>query len=112
MVYRLVVAKHRSRDEWARLVARWRASGESGRRFADRHGLSTTSLYTWGRRLAVEGHDAEAEPSFTEVRVVGAEPSVQDGRLEVVTRSGRAVRVLGEVDVDQLRAVLEAVEGC
>ena len=71
MVYRQAVAKHRSRDEWARLVARWRASGESGRRFAERHGLSTTTLYTWGRRLALEEDEAEAVPSFAEVRVVG-----------------------------------------
>jgi len=71
LVYREAVAKHRSRDEWARLLARWRASGESGAKFADRHGVSTASLYDWRRRLEAEEIEAEVEPAFTEVRVVG-----------------------------------------
>ncbi len=112
MVYREVVAQHRSRDEWARLVARWRASGESGARFAERHGLSASTLYDWGRRLEPEDDGAEVEPSFAEVRVVDHSPSAQSGGLEIVTRSGRVVRVTGEVDADQLRTVLEVVEGC
>ncbi len=74
--------------------------------------MSVTSLYTWGRRLEAEELEADPEPSFTEVRVVGPDSPTRTGGLEVVTRSGRVVRVLGDVDIDQLRAVLEAVEGC
>lgn len=112
MVYREVVAQHRSRDEWARLVARWRASGKSGKRFAERHGLSASSLYDWGRRLETDEVEVDREPAFAELRVVDRGSSARLSGLDIVTHSGRVVRVSGEVDPDQLRTVLEVVEGC
>jgi hypothetical protein len=33
------------------------------------------------------------------------------GRLEVVLGNGRRVRIVGEIDVEQLALVLEAAEG-
>jgi hypothetical protein len=60
--------------------------------------------------LVVQPHEA-----FTEVRVRGAESTVlgtSRGTIEIVAHSGRIIRVVGPVDVDQLRATLEAVEEC
>lgn len=107
----------RTRAEWSKWVQKWRASGLSGTEFATRHGLSQGSLYRWGRLLEDDdGVEVEAGTKppmrFAEVQVrdVGSKPRA--GVLELVSRSGWVVRLVGEVDVEQLRAVLEVVETC
>ena len=91
-------------------MARWKASGVSGTVFAERHGLKRSSLYEWGRKV-----EEASETAFTEVRVdatSGLASSGGETGIEIETKSGRVVRVRGEVDVEQLRRVLEAVEQC
>lgn len=94
----------RTREEKASWVAKWRASGESGRKFAAQHGLKESSLYVWGREFG-------EKPEFTEVRIRSSGNEVE-AVLEVVLGRGRVVRVRGPVDGAQLRAVVEAVESC
>jgi len=89
-------------DERKKWATRWRASGLSGRAFARKHGLQVESVYRWGREFP----EVDA---FTEVVVApGRGPSL--AALEVVLANGRVVRVRGEVDGNQLRAVVEALE--
>lgn len=109
-----MAAKHynrRSRDEWKSLVARWRASGLSGTKFAEQHGLSDSALHRWGHIFEDE---AGADVGFKPVRVRGASTSTasEAGVIEIVARSGWVVRVAGGVDVQRLRAVLEVVGSC
>jgi len=98
--------------EW---VAEWRGSGLSGLEFARRHGLSHGSLYRWGRLL---GDDGEVEVPNSKEMVTFAEVRIREGApqpeasIEVVARNGWVVRLRGRVDVEQLRAVLEAVDPC
>ncbi|MDD9972078.1 MAG: hypothetical protein OXR73_37880 [Myxococcales bacterium] len=105
-------------DEWSEVVARWRASGETSKVFAARHGVKAGTLLWWSSRLPKEGLERQRvkrrgrEPEFTQVRVKSAPTADARGRVEVVTRSGRVVRVEGVVDAGALRAVIEAVESC
>jgi hypothetical protein len=103
--------ERRSRDEWSGWVARWKASSLSGTKFAERHGLSEGSLYRWARVLEAEGRVAEVV-GFKEVRVREPSSPPKTGVIEIVARTGRVVRVVGEVDVEQFRAVLEVVDPC
>jgi transposase-like protein len=113
-----------SRAEW---VAQWRASGLPARVFGEQHGLSASTLHQWSHRLGSSGVTSRSavvrrkrsEPSFAEllrVRPSAAEDHRQALQIasviEIVLRSGRVVRVHGEVDRDRLRAVLEVVEAC
>jgi transposase-like protein len=101
------MARHRSEAERAQWVSRWRASGASCERFARKHGLSSGTLYRWSRGA---GQDVgTAVPGFAEVRVVG---EVSSAALELEHRSGCVVRVRGDVDEAQLRAVLRALGTC
>lgn len=103
----------RSREEWARWVKRWEASGLPGTKFAQKHGLAHRSLYWWRGRLQTEGEsDTSPTETFTEVRVREAEPEKSAAALEIVVHGGQVIRVKGQVDADQLRAVIEVVEGC
>ena len=84
-----------------------------GTKFAERHGLAYRSLYWWRGRLQAEGESGTPSTEmFTEVRVQEVEPDVSAVALEIVAHGGRVIRVKGEVDVDQLRAIIEVVEGC
>lgn len=109
-----MAAKHynrRSRDEWKSWVAKWRASGLGGTKFAEQHGLSDSALYRWSHIFEDE---ARSEVEFKPVRVRGTTTSAapEAGTIEIVARSGWVVRVSGDVDDQRLRAVLEVVGSC
>ena len=80
--------------------------------------MSPTSLYAWQARFRDERTLVEQggpEDAFLPVAVdEGAPKESRDPHawLEIVTRSGRVVRVHGEPDERALRAVLEAAERC
>jgi len=78
----------------------------SGREFAREHGLQVEAVYRWGREFPEVDNQHDG---FTEV-VLSPERQQSSTGLEVVLTSGRVVRVLGKVDADQLRAVVEALE--
>jgi hypothetical protein len=108
---------HRGAAEWAKIIASWRASGLSGREFADAHDVGVASLYGWAARLDLEPPGPLMAPAFAEIRVADAAPrsTKAEGptaRIEVVARSGRVIRVVGAVDADALRVVLEVAERC
>ena len=108
---------NRDSAEWAEIIAAWRASGLSGREYADAHDLGVGSLYGWAARLEPEGPEAPRFPAFAEVHVIDPvrratssdEPSA---RIELVSRSGRVIRVMGAVDAETLGVVLEVAERC
>ena len=113
--------KRRGRNsaaEWSKIVASWRASGETSRIFAERHGLSAKTLLCWSSRLLKESERSRRAkspaktPGFTRVRVTSTSVAPEGGRMEVVARGGRVIRWEGSVDADALRAALQAVESC
>jgi transposase-like protein len=97
---------------WRRMVRQWRRSGLSVRAFCRLHDLSEPSMYAWRRTLAQRDADTF---QFVPVEVVPEEPShaVGDGdqgRLELVLRDRRRLRIAPGFDADTLRQVLAVLE--
>lgn len=87
------------REEWERLVAKWRASGQTARQFAESHGVKDSALRYWGARLADEARQAEmavgrraprasSTPALARVVRVGEPPPE--------TATGRVLIVIGK----------------
>lgn len=112
----------RSAAEWSEIVQAWKASGETAKQYASRHGLNAGTLGWWRSQLSKQAYISAAPrpgrrarrntsaAAFTEVVV--KPPAPIESPLEVVTRSGHRVVVRGRVDAASLRAVLSVLETC
>ena len=92
-----------------RLVAQWRASGESRASFARRHHLPGWTFWYWCRKLSGEPRtDVDDPPPATFVPVrLAVEP---DGPvIEIVWSGGERVHVRTGASVDLVRAVVTAL---
>ena len=92
--------------KWRDLIDRQRASGLSVARFCRRNGVAASSFFAWKRKLA----SPPATPAFVEAAVARA-PSLPAGRIEVLLRCGRRVRVGMGFDRGLLAEVVAALEG-
>jgi transposase-like protein len=112
-----------------RIVWRWRRSGESASKFGGRLGISQWALYAWAklagsgvgrqgrasgkRRSRLAATKPSAAHDFVPVQLVQDEqvgsPAARDGIVEIQFRGGEVVRVVGEVSIERVRAVLAAV---
>jgi hypothetical protein len=109
----------RSRSEWEREVAQWRSSGRSAADYARERGVKAGTLLWWSaqlkrKRTPVRG--VEATPvAFLPLHVRETHPErsvmATGSTIEVILGNGRRVRVVGQVDVEQLERVLAAAEG-
>ena len=106
-----------SAAEWAKRVQAWKSSGASAERFATAHGWSWHTLRWWAARLKQPTSTTAGARRATAlgfVRLVAAKaerPAPSDAALlEVVTATGRTVRVRPGVDIELLRQVVEALE--
>jgi hypothetical protein len=98
------MAKQSRAARMAKLVARWRASDESGARFARRHGVPPWTFWYWSRKVSADRSASPAPPpTFVPVRVA---PPVDTGVIEIVLAGGDRVRVRAEASVDLVRAVV------
>ncbi len=125
----------KARRKWQRLISEQARSGQSGAGFCRERGLCRSHFYWWKKRLRAAGPDGLRPPltKFVEVKLtpavperVGAGPASRaevlarpaadpplagDGRVEVVLRNGRSLRVGPGFDaahVQALAAVLES----
>lgn len=88
------------------VLAAWTASGLSRRQFVRRHGLSTSRLKYWRRRLGSAG-----ELRFHEVELVRSPAGSSDsGGVEIVLQHGRRVVVRRGFDAELLEAVVRTAE--
>jgi transposase-like protein len=111
-----------------RIVERWRRSGESASEFGGRLGISQWALYDWAKQAGRgSGHrgsgsrrrprpgatTASEEQGFVPVQLVQDEQvgwlAPSDGFVEILFRGGEVVRVVGEVSIERVRAVVMAV---
>src|SRR5690348_17095174 len=98
---RASIATH---EAWAERVKLWRESGESGRDFARRHGVSSASLYQWAKRV-------EGKPSTRFLKLV-PRSSASTPSADVVVEVGTArVRVARGFDAELLAEVVKALSG-
>jgi transposase-like protein len=102
---------------WRGLLLRWQASKLSVRAFCDEHEVSEQSFYAWRRTIAERDRQAGATgrrinpvdnlPTFVALTVASPLPSPM---LEVVSASGRVIRVPPAFDAATLRRLLTLVE--
>lgn len=98
------------RTQMARLVKEWGRSGETGRAFAARNGITAAKLFYWKLRLV--GRDrgrGKRTHRFVPVRVVGREQWGVAGLLEIVLDSGARVRVSEGVSEETLRRAIRVL---
>jgi len=110
----------RSRAEWRKHVALWRASGLTAQEYAAKAELNPGTLKFWKYVLAKEGRSSlvgpklrtgggrTAGPEFPLIEVRG--PSRSDDRFEVELANGLRVRVPTSFNADALRRLLTALE--
>ena len=99
------MAQKRTAAQMARLVTRWRKSGESRAAFARRHGVSGWSFWYWCRKLSETAPAQTAVPLFVPVRVT---PEAE-ASIEIVLSDGARVRVREGTSVEWVRAVVMAL---
>lgn len=63
-----------TRTFWKKHVVGWRASGETAKQYSERHGLATTSLWSWASRLKREGEVADVAIRWAKVKVATVAP--------------------------------------
>jgi hypothetical protein len=105
---------NRSAEQWTALIAEQEASAVSMSQFARERGIPLASLLNRKRKLrenADSGRSPKAKQEFSEVVVVPRVRSVSL-RVEVITRSGVAIRLDGSFDSALLREVLRAASSC
>jgi transposase len=108
----------RSSAEWARLVSRWKRSGQTAEEFAGKVGVKASSLRWWswalGKRRSRNHEEpsvaTEPVPAFLPVHVVSRdaphEPSAS-APLEIIVDDRLTVRVGAGFDEDTLIRVLD-----
>ena len=96
----------RTAAQMARLVTRWRMSGESRAAFARRHGVSGWSFWYWCRKLSDTAPAQTATPRFVPVRVTH---EAEAPSMEIVLADGARVRVREGTSVEWVRAVVMAL---
>jgi hypothetical protein len=106
-----------TRQEWAKRIADWRASGQSRDEYAAAHGLRPATLQWWVSALARKEGKPSKRSRVQFARVVAPQaatptdaPHAAASALEVVLGGGRTVRVSRGFDRDLLRAVVQTLE--
>ena len=94
-----------TRAFWKKHVAGWRASGETAKQYSERHGLATTSLWSWSSRLKRDGEFADVAMRWAKVKVTTlTQPPI--------TLRVRDVQIVVErgFDADTLAAILAVLD--
>jgi hypothetical protein len=103
------MVKKRTPARMARLVAQWRASGESGAAFARRHHVPAWTFWYWCRKVPngpLPGPEDARPAAFVPVQVT---PASSEHDLEVVWPGGERLRVGSGASADLVRAVVSAL---
>ena len=102
------MSSKRTPKRMARLVAQWRASGESRASFARRHHLPAWTFWYWCRKLAAEPTESDDTPPATFVPVrMAVEPDAPV--IEIVWSGGERLHVRPGASADLVRAVVTAL---
>ena len=102
------MAKRRSAQHWAELVAHHEQSGMTIRQFAQDHDINPHTLSYWRSKL---GRTAVKPAAFVEVAVLPTATSSPNTTPMAIRldRYAATVEVSADTDLAQLRAVLEAL---
>ena len=100
--------KRLSEEQRAQWVTRWRTSGLTAVAFGQEHKLAVSTLYAWARGLNCS---SDKPLAFTQLRLADTKPR-PTAVVEFVLPNGVVVRLCGDVDTPQLRAMLEVARSC
>lgn len=112
------------RDEWAKRIEQWAASGLTSEQFAAQEGINARTLAHWKWRLGKEarkrasrprssrpaGDKRETAPAPTFVELAPSAVLVAGEPIEIVTTGGEVVRVPVGFDDETLTRVLAVLE--
>lgn len=104
--------KHRSRDQWRRLVDGWEDSGLTQAQYCRKKGISVASLQRWRHLLAdtdEAGNEPALSPSFLPVRLVEHTDVASGVDLTVVLPDGVRIEVGAQCSGIMLSTVLNAL---
>jgi hypothetical protein len=96
--------RHRSAEDWRRLVSAWKASGKTRRDWCTQQGLSTESLRRWTKRL----RGIESKVSLVEIDHRGNHDAAMGGTCIRITRDGD-IELSGNLNEGILRSVLRVM---
>ena len=101
-----------TREQWARRVERWKASGLTAAAFARRDGCNAGSLSWWSWRLKAGDRDATPSPpeAISPMTFVELATPIPREPIEIVLPSGARVRVPADFDGPALERILRALE--
>jgi hypothetical protein len=109
-----------ARRKWEKLICEQGRSGQRVAAFCRERELGASHFYWWKKRLRAAGSEARGAPMtrFVEVKLAGAGPECPardslpggDGRVEILLRNGRSLRVGPGFDPELVRALAAVVE--
>ena len=115
------MAVRRNASQWAKLVKKWKRSGETATEFGTRARVKPSALHSWSWRLRKAGLLKDNEqpqtssgPAFVPVQVVSSERELEreracDQHVDIVVDERNTVRVLPGFDDNTLRRVLDVL---
>ncbi len=96
--------RHRSAEEWRRLVSAWKVSGKTRRVWCREQGLSVESLRRWTKRF----HGSKSTVSLVEISHQNESSSATVSACIRITRDGD-IELSGHFGEELLRTVLRVV---
>ena len=104
------MTKQREKPEWVRVAEEYEASGLTQREFAERRGLTLSTLQSWVyRRRRQEGAPVAQPVRLLPVQVTTASVVSGSDSLEVLTASGERVRFAAGTDVEYVARLVAAL---
>jgi transposase len=102
------MTKQREKPEWVRVAEEYEASGLTQREFAERRGMTLSTLQSWVyRRRRQEGAPVAQPVRLLPVQVTAA--AVVSESLEVLIASGERVRFAAGTDVEYVARLVAAL---
>jgi transposase len=104
------MSKQNEKPEWVRVAEEYEASGLTQREFAERRGMTLSTLQSWVyRRRRQEGAPVAQPVRLLPVQVTAAPVVSGSDRLEVLTASGERVRFAAGTDVEYVARLVAAL---
>jgi transposase-like protein len=98
----------KTRERMARVIARYRRSGQRRAEFARAAGITLSKLDYWTRRVARGNGRSAGAPRFVPVQLRVEDEAGAD-ELEIALSSGERLRVGAGVSGERLREILAAL---
>ena len=95
--------------EMQRVLQELEESCESVRSFADRRGITESTIWYWRRRLRERDVERDGNVTFAPVRI---SPSERSSDFEVTLAGGHRVSVPAGFDEAELSRLIEVLESC